>query len=268
MKLTVLVDNNTIIDRYHLGEPALSFYIEDGAHTVLFDTGYSGILISNAEQLGCSLPSITDLVLSHGHNDHTGGLPYLLEAGLLQGKRLVAHPNVFYPKRHGQEDIGATLSAADLTSVCHLALTAQPMAVSEHLTFLGEIPALLPFENRPAIGCVVGEQGQEEDHLIDDSAMVWQDERGLFIITGCSHAGICNIIEYAKLLFPGLPVQGVVGGFHLLEDNAQLAATVDYLAAAQIPILYPCHCVSLEAKCRLSRVTPIRDLGVGTVVEW
>ncbi|MCF6248967.1 MAG: hypothetical protein L3J69_16655 [Desulfobacula sp.] len=39
MKLTVLVDNNTLIDRYFLAEPGLSFHIEDGDYTVLFDTG-------------------------------------------------------------------------------------------------------------------------------------------------------------------------------------------------------------------------------------
>ena len=30
MKLTVLIDNNTYIDEYYIGEPALSYYIEDG----------------------------------------------------------------------------------------------------------------------------------------------------------------------------------------------------------------------------------------------
>ncbi|MBQ1439018.1 MAG: MBL fold metallo-hydrolase [Solobacterium sp.] len=79
MKLTVLTDNNTIIDRYYLGEPALSFYLEDGDRRILFDTGYSDVFLRNAEALGIDLHAITDIVLSHGHNDHTGGLRYLLE---------------------------------------------------------------------------------------------------------------------------------------------------------------------------------------------
>ena len=38
MKLTILMDNNTYIDQYYLGEPAFSVYIEDGAEKILFDT--------------------------------------------------------------------------------------------------------------------------------------------------------------------------------------------------------------------------------------
>lgn len=49
MKLTVLVDNNTFIDEYYLGEPAVSYYIEDEGTKILFDTGYSDIFIKNAK---------------------------------------------------------------------------------------------------------------------------------------------------------------------------------------------------------------------------
>ena len=34
MKLKVLVDNNTYIDHYYYGEPAVSYYIEDDEFTV------------------------------------------------------------------------------------------------------------------------------------------------------------------------------------------------------------------------------------------
>ena len=49
MKLTVLVDNNTLIDQYLLGEPAVSYYIEDEDEKILFDTGYSDAFIHNAK---------------------------------------------------------------------------------------------------------------------------------------------------------------------------------------------------------------------------
>lgn len=52
MKLKVLVDNNTYIDRYYLGEPAVSYYIEDKDTKILFDTGYSDIFISNSKKMG------------------------------------------------------------------------------------------------------------------------------------------------------------------------------------------------------------------------
>ena len=44
MQLTVLVDNNTLIDRYYLGEPGVAYYLEDGDVRILFDVGYSDFL--------------------------------------------------------------------------------------------------------------------------------------------------------------------------------------------------------------------------------
>ena len=75
--LRVLVDNVTYIDEYLLGEPALCFYIEESGRKILFDTGYSDVLIKNAKILGIDLGQITTIVLSHGHNDHTQGIKYL-----------------------------------------------------------------------------------------------------------------------------------------------------------------------------------------------
>jgi len=78
MKLTVLVDNNTIIDRYFLGEPGLCYLIEDAGKKILFDTGYSDVFIRNAHKMKIKLTDIDAVVLSHGHSDHTGGLPHLM----------------------------------------------------------------------------------------------------------------------------------------------------------------------------------------------
>lgn len=58
MKLTVLVDNNTYIDQYYCGEPAVCYYIEDGNTSLLLDTGYSDIYIRNAEALGVNLSRV------------------------------------------------------------------------------------------------------------------------------------------------------------------------------------------------------------------
>ena len=74
MKLTVLMDNNTYIDRYYLGEPAACYLLETGERTILLDTGYSACTLENARRMGVDLSRVTDIVLSHGHDDHTGGL--------------------------------------------------------------------------------------------------------------------------------------------------------------------------------------------------
>ena len=81
--------------------------------------------------------------------------------------------------------------------------------------------------------------------------------------TGCSHAGICNIIEYAKKVCGVNKVHGVIGGFHLFEKGERLTETIEYLKSQNISLLYPCHCVSLEAKIEMGKSLMIHECGVG-----
>ena len=91
---------------------------------------------------------------------------------------------------------------------------------------------------------------------------------GLYILTGCSHSGICNIIAYAKTLFPDRPVLGVIGGFHLFHCDQRLQDTISYFQAQNLQHLYPCHCVSFQAKAEMHRVIPVQETGVGLQLNW
>lgn len=94
-------------------------------------------------------------------------------------------------------------------------------------------------------------------------------DNGLVIITGCSHAGICNIIEYAKKVCNEERVYDVIGGFHLLKPSQyKLSNTVGYLEKCQPHAIYPCHCTDLHSKISLAQVTNVEDVGVGLVVEY
>ena len=81
MKLTVLCDNCTRVDAYYLAEPGVSYLLEDGDAKILFDTGYSDVYVRNAAKMGIDLTDLTALVLSHGHDDHIGGLIHLPQQG-------------------------------------------------------------------------------------------------------------------------------------------------------------------------------------------
>ncbi len=47
---------------------------------------------------------------------------------------------------------------------------------------------------------------------MDDTALVYKGEKGSYIITGCSHSGICNIAEYAKKVCGDNRILGIIGG--------------------------------------------------------
>ena len=104
MKLTVLVENTTLIDKYLLGEPGLSFLLEAGGKKILFDTGYSDVFIKNAKLLGIPLEDLDYIVISHGHNDHVGGLKPLLNLSFKKSVKLIAHSAAFEPKLYGKDE--------------------------------------------------------------------------------------------------------------------------------------------------------------------
>lgn len=266
MKLRVLEDNNTLIDEYYLGEPGVSYYIEDGSDAILFDVGYSSVPLSNAKRMNIDLNNVKKLVISHGHDDHTGGLKDFFKEK--RDIELIAHPETFNYKEDATGlFIGSPLNKDELSKLCKLNLSKQPSKISEHITYLGEIPTIFDFESRYAIGKSVIDGEEVEDTLEDDSAIVYQSEKGLFIITGCSHSGICNIIEYAKKVCNEEKVFGVIGGFHLFDVNERLEKTIEYLSKNNIELLYPCHCVSLKAKIEMAKTLDINEVGVGLAIE-
>lgn len=263
MILKILVENNTLIDQYYWGEPAVSFYIEDGDRKILFDTGYSNIVINNAEKMKISLQDVDTIIFSHGHNDHTAGFQFMAENFDTSKMEIIAHPLCFQPKVDGNEEIGAPYQIDSMKALCQLKLTRKPYQVSEHIIFLGEIPRKNDFEIKTAIGQYEQNGQWVDDYNMDDSAIVYQDKDGIFIITGCSHSGICNIIEYAKEVCREERIRGVIGGFHLFDQNERLEKTISYMKENKIANIYPCHCVSFQAKARMNEELKVNEVGVG-----
>lgn len=266
MKLKVLEDNNTFIDMYYLGEPAVSYYIEDGENKILFDVGYSNAFIENAKKMGIDLDKVNKLIISHGHDDHTGGLQYFFKDR--KNIELISHPESFNYKEDATGlYIGTSLSKEELSKVCKLNLSKNPIKVSDNIMFLGEIPSSNDFEKRYTIGKSIINGEKVDDKIEEDSAIVYKSDKGLFIITGCSHSGICNIIEYAKKVCNDDKIYGVIGGFHLFENDNRLKETIKYLKNQDIKLLYPCHCVSLEAKIEIAKQMKIYEVGVGLELD-
>ncbi len=287
MKLTVLIDNNTLIDRYYIGEPAVSYFIETESSRVLFDVGYSDAFLHNARTAGIDPLSVDYVVLSHGHIDHTGGLDALLKAYMearfernrTSMPQMVAHPDALMPKFLSTEDaafsIGSPISAAVLGLSFDLRSSRRPLWLDDRLVFLGEIERRTEFEAPDPIGhraeTASGstDDQSEPDELLDDTALTYLTNDGLVIITGCSHAGICNIIETARRVTGVDKVIDIIGGFHLLNPpRAQLEGTVEYLRRLELPQLHACHCTDLHSKIALSAAAPLKEVGSGLVIEY
>lgn len=274
MRITLLADNNTLIDKYYLGEPAFSAFLEECGTSVLFDVGYSGVFLQNALKMGISFRDMQYVCISHGHMDHTWGFdPLIRYYTELEQEHiphatpgLVAHPSVFRSiSVGGFSEAGSLISGEKLGRHFDIRLSKEPQHITDRLVFLGEIPRTNDFEAQNSVGTC----GGIADYVNDDSALVYKGEDGLVVITGCSHSGICNILEYAKRVTGVTTVQDAIGGFHLLNPSQErLEGTCRYFSTQKIKVIHPCHCTDLRSKIALSAVVPVEETGVSARYEF
>ena len=278
MELTFLVDNNSLVGTQFLAEPALSMFILDGEKRVLFDAGYSDAFLKNAQRKGIDLLHLDWIALSHGHFDHTWGLDVLIrhyfEAAVHKRKNsrplLVAHPKVFVTKRESAvPELGMLLAEEKLSTQFALNLTDEPVWFTDRLVALGEVERVVDFEPPAPLGERIESDGWVADDLPDDTALAYVSDKGLVVIAGCAHTGICNTVERAKRVTGVDDVRVVLGGFHLQKAKPErLDPTTDYLAALDLEALYCCHCTDLAAKISLARKCPVKEVGSGLTLEF
>ena len=273
MRLTVLMDNNTLIDRYLLAEPALSLHIAEGETSLLFDTGYSEATLHNASRLGVDLLGLDKIVLSHSHLDHTWGLAplaRLYSEAILEGRPrrkpvLVTHPETFGSRLTRElGEIGPQLCQERTSHFFPLTLTTDPLWLTDRLAFLGGIPRETDFEAKTPMGKARTPEGLEDCFMPEDSALAYKSDKGLVIIAGCSHAGVCNTIRHAQRVCNEERVADVIGGLHLLNPPAaQLQGTLEFMRQLKPAALHPCHCTDLSLQNRPGRSSPGQGSGRG-----
>lgn len=265
LQITTLVEN-TVRKAGLLGEHGLSFWIEADTSRIIFDTGYGKAIANNAEVLGIELNLAEKLVLSHGHFDHTGGIPHLMSINKQLSSYL--HPEALenkYTSRGGADPvyIGMEKSSEDtlLSQSMELRVNREPAQIAEGIWVTGEIPRINDFETTGG-AFFLDKEGKEIDHLHDDQAMFIETPKGIVVILGCAHSGVINTMEYAAKLAKTNSIYAVFGGMHLVSANEKrLEMTVQKFIDYQVQILGPCHCTGLKATAYLWQHFP------GTCVE-
>lgn len=265
MNLTVLCDNNTFIDSYLVGEPALSFYIENSKDKILFDLGYSNVFKVNAEKRNINLEKVNKIVLSHGHDDHTHGLKW---QKFNSNTKLFYCNGCFEPKKIDEIDLTAPYTEKEMSKKFVLNEMKDCTEISKNLYCLGPIARQTKFEkDNPKLKTLKNGKWVQ-DKVLDDTALVYNGKKGLFVMTACSHSGVCNICEQAKRIFKK-KILAVIGGFHLFELTDQAKATIEYLKNENIPDLYPCHCTSLCVKAEMIKQgLNVHEVGSGLEISF
>ena len=274
MKLTVLTENHVPPSSNLLAEHGLSFYIETENLKLIMDLGNTDVFLKNSEKLKIDLSNIDYLVFSHNHYDHTCGLKYWIEKfGKNKKIRLIAHDYAFYRRIDSYNGCG--LIDNDVEKYFSVQKTIIPLELDENLIFLGQIEDSVNFEKRKIWGKLeLPSKNIEDDFLLDDSALIYRSEKGIVVITGCSHSGICNIISYAKKVsskkWNMSDIYAVIGGMHLIKsEESHLSNVISFLKKQNIYALYPCHCTDFYAKAAFANHgLHVNEVGVGNCIEF
>jgi 7,8-dihydropterin-6-yl-methyl-4-(beta-D-ribofuranosyl)aminobenzene 5'-phosphate synthase len=240
------------------------------AHTLLFDAGPEGAtFLRNAGILGIDFGDVSAVVLSHGHWDHGGGLVAAVKAVASArgpGTPCFVHPGMFV-ERATQRPTGEFLpfepvpSPAQLTEAGARVINTRDAQVAAGGAFYisGEVPRVTSYETglpghmrRSADG-----KAWDPDPLIMDERFVSVHvrDKGQFIFSACSHAGLINVLTHARELFPAVPLFGAMGGLHLSGSTEKIIPdTIRDLQTFGLRLVAPGHCTGWRALTAMARV--------------
>ncbi len=258
LKITTLSENTAGLGSF-LGEWGLSILVETEDLSLLLDTGQSISAGYNADILGVDLRRISQIVLSHGHFDHTGGLSQILRK-IGKKTEILAHPDVWadkYSSREGQERkyIGIPHRRQELESLgANFRLIIESTKISDNIMTTGEIPMVTRFEKIEPYLKVKEDSVFQPDRLLDDQALIITTEAGLVVILGCAHRGIINTLYHARQLTGVKKIHTVLGGCHLMDASEErIRLTIAALKEMGIQKLGVSHCTGLSAACLMAR---------------
>ncbi|HEY8572496.1 MBL fold metallo-hydrolase [Phenylobacterium sp.] len=250
LKVTVL--STMITDLQGVGEWGYAALVEVDGRRILFDTGARpDVVLANARELRVDLSDVDDVVLSHNHADHTGGLLSLRKSVMARRQEALGRvhvakaffdpwraPNPIHRQRPELESLGVRFVQHN---------SAVQLAPGIWLT--GPVPRHTDEQNYSR-GLLA--DGAPAPDVPDDQALIIETRDGLVVITGCGHAGIVNIVDYARQITGVRRVTAIIGGLHLFEaTHERLDWTAARLRKAGVRYLLAGHCTGLEATYRL-----------------
>ncbi|NLA15336.1 MAG: MBL fold metallo-hydrolase [Bacteroidales bacterium] len=268
--LHILIDNRPAPNQPDslpfLTEHGLSIWFEKGGEQWLIDTGASDAFIRNALMAGINTSQADYLVLSHNHNDHTGGVEWFLEINKKAQVYLsewILKSTCYSLKEGIPKNIGMDKELLSQYADRFIRYPQKNTFITEGVALLSDIPSVhpLPAGNRTLAWQLYDHQENEilPDPFHHEIAVLVLSDGGNTLISSCTHKGILNTLK-AAVSFSGRPVARFIGGLHL-KDKAETKEELIHLAGIierEYPELqiYTGHCTSDSAYEILKQIIP------------
>jgi len=245
----------------------IKYMRKEVARTIVFDFGLAwDVAARNADTSGVDLTEVEAAVLSHGHIDHFGGLAEVAKRIVKPGIGFVVHPSVFRLKRYVTTLTDSKLYQPILKrqEVEELGFrivdTKDPYLILDgDVLFLGEVGRKTSFE-KGMPNAFYEQDGQEIWDPVDDDTgiAINLSGRGLVIVSGCSHSGIINTIEHARMVTGVDKVHAIVGGFHLGGPSFEpiIDDTIRCMKEINPDYVVPTHCTGRKAMLAFEKAMP------------
>lgn len=282
LTVTVLAEDSVPYESPLLGQHGVSYWLEaerEGiTKRILVDVGQNPeALLFNIEKLAIPLSQTDAIVLTHCHYDHTKGLARVLEAIGKKNVPVIAHPALFrlnFVTDPFFQHVGVMQGdrPEDLRAKGgELVLVSGPLQLMPGISTTGEVPRVTDFEEVGiALSTLDGNGRVVPDRMPDDLSLAARiKDRGIVLVTGCSHAGIINILR--NVAARGEKLEAVIGGLHLVEaSDERIEKTVRALAEYSPSLVAAGHCTGFRAQAALYRMLGERfsTMGAGSVFRF
>ncbi|STE53140.1 putative hydrolase [Edwardsiella tarda] len=250
--VTVLLENrlNPSSKKLLCAKAGLSLLIQDENDSILFDTGPDDSFMHNAGLMGVDLTNLTAVVLSHGHYDHCGGVPWLPDS-----TRIICHPTVAIERYSGVRFLGYTARIKKLSlhndfSRFRMDYSSTPLHISERFLWSGEIPV-----DKPRAYGVTGSKNVKADYVKDEGVLIYKSDLGLIIFVGCGHRGLIDIVRHCQNITGIYHIHAIFGGFHLrFASPINLRKVRQLLQRNKPDKIMGCHCTGKWGRLWLPEV--------------